>query len=1406
MPFTFSESKDDVARLVKHDLTNQNAFRALLDQQRPATVLKTLSDDAPLELAAYKAKALLALDRTKEAGEYLDPRVPQLQGDDYARAERLWAEILLRQGWLDGAILSAEGAARATQTPELRAAALATSAVGYARKHCWNSAENALREARQIAPEDSVVLAAEARVRLEMDQRLDARAVYEQMTQLEAPWAKPTGEWGRAHVAFLLGEFDSARTLAKAALHHSEEMIGPLFVLAQTALASDDLPAFQGVLKEMERRSPQAEVLAAWKEELGRLQNLHTRDPNVKRKRLTAFPTTVQRRDYCGPCSIELVLRYWQGDGGPFGNDDIAQAVKFPGGGTPLYKMREFFHLVGFDTVRCLAPVDKLKQLVDEGYPVIVQEEYADTSHVAVVIGYDDGAGALEFQDPMTHRITPMLVDEVNRVRATYLNSAVVAFPRGQGRDDALARALDLFDEPAVVWTDQAGLALDEGRAEAAADLMARATAKLPGQRLSWITWLHAESDRWASARRTLPVDPTPLAAKLVKKTGQDAQAARERFYTVLARAKSHHPDAEFVYQFEGQGALMEGDLPRAIAAFQKAAEIDPADARNFASLAEAYYAIRNFEKTEEAAWNALHRYPALPAANVWLARCLNAQRKGNALHYARAAVELAPDWWLARLALGECYAEMDDLRAARRELDAAFSLAPNHPEVRVRRAILAFYEGDKANAAMELENALAAPQPLNLITTYDARQVLCRILFSSGLFTEAVEQIKTLLPLTPEDPWALQFLAAARSQQLVQTLAARSSPASFAKRPEQRAPRSAAERGSERTRAGNREDAVAERHAVEEVKKLYERGVDANQGRTWVVRDYLDALVSLGALETALAEAARLRDKYANNGNLIFTHAQYLARAGQAEPAARATLAALVRADGVQNFDELYEAVKTILAGLGLAGGEQAVLESPVPEGGAPLGERLRALGLLLALYPEERAARARELLTAVLEANPEDAFATLRLGDVAQADSDREALYRRALLLAPRWPLARAHLADYLIDNHRAAEALEFTDGHETESAAVMAEHGRALLSLGRYEEAAPVLAQAVEWSGRSDSWMLYYKWAAEEWSGQHEAALATAREGRALFPGVLAWHVDLATSLRSLGKFEEARQVMVEGQAQGLSQADVLAAEYETAWAHNDLGAALTAVEALASLTGETAGDAQLGRWESKRLRLLLEAGRVAEARQFIHAEGLDARGWGEAAWAAMLAEEWELCLECAEKTLALDAQNFSGLFCKAEALCGLDREAEAVKVYRQLRQAQPNEHNAYEKLALLAATAGKGDEALELAERAVALGPYCPFAWAARGYAHFVRGEHAEAADDLQTAWNRADAERRRSAHEFWWMLAELLGEKERAAERKHKAIQSAKSASSQRQIRQIEALLVKIPHPLSSPST
>ncbi len=530
------------------------------------------------------------------------------------------------------------------------------------------------------------------------------------------------------------------------------------------------------------------------------------------------------------------------------------------------------------------------------------------------------------------------------------------------------------------------------------------------------------------------------------------------------------------------------------------------------------------------------------------------------------------------------------------------------------------------------------------------------------------------------------------------------------------------------------------------------------------------------------------------DNGSLIFVHAQCLARAGQAEPAARAMLDALSRADGTQNAEELYDAVYAIIEGLGLDAGERAVLETPLPDGGAPMADRERALGLILALHPNERADRARELLNAVVTANPDDAYAALRLGDVAQTDADREALYRRALLLAPRWAYARAHLAEFLIDAQRAAEALEYTDGHEAESFDVLVTHGRGLLGAGRCEEAIPVFEQALSETNNPTSWLYYYQWSAEDECGQHEAALATAQHAQGLFLDNLLWYARIATSLRHLDRLDEAAQIIVQGQVNGLGEQHVLEADYETAWTRKDWNAALGAVERLIAISGEASGDAQLGKWENRRLRLLLELDRVDEARQFVAAEGLDANGWGDAAWTAMSAEEWALCAEFADKALALDPQHFAGLFTKAEALHGLDREAEALTAYHQLREAHPNEHNAYEKLGLLLALDGKTDEAMELAERAVALGPFCPFSWATRGYVQFVRGQRAEAQADLQTAWNRADIERRRQSNEFWWVLAALEARPDLAEDRKRKAMEEATNSTERRQIAQIEAAL------------
>jgi predicted Zn-dependent protease len=176
--------------------------------------------------------------------------------------------------------------------------------------------------------------------------------------------------------------------------------------------------------------------------------------------------------------------------------------------------------------------------------------------------------------------------------------------------------------------------------------------------------------------------------------------------------------------------------------------------------------------------------------------------------------------------------------------------------------------------------------------------------------------------------------------------------------------------------------------------------------------------------------------------------------------------------------------------------------------------------------------------------------------------------------------------------------------------------------------------------------------------------------------------------------------------------------------------------------------------------------------------------------------MLTDEHAFTLELAERTLALDPESYTGLYASAQALSELGRAEQALQVLLALRAAHPNEHNAYEKLALLSAANNQLDEALELADQAVQLGPYCPFAWAARGFVYFVLDQPVEALADLQMAWNRGNSQRRHKSPIYWWIMAELQEDEKLASEMRQAALDQADIELDQRMIALVEGRLVE----------
>ena len=1314
-------------------------LQSLLDHCRPLQVLEQLQGEIPAELVIYKAIALLYIDCEEEAFKLLEPVFGQLQGDALAYAKRYWAQMLLRKNQPDDAIFAAQTAMQAAQSVEMRAHAMTELAHGYGRKGCWQLAEKNLREAKAlVGPDEPILLLAETRMKLEMDQRLAARDVYDRLGKCDVPWAKTYADWGRGAVALLLGDFEEARAQLDASFQTSREMVSSYGILIHLALINEDVAELEKILAEVARLSPKADMLPPLQETLARLQK-RLATPESRRRRLKAFPTVMQKRNYCGPSTIDLILRFWKSSEA-FTDDQIAAYVKFPHGGTPIYRMQEFFHLVGFDTIRCLAPIEKLKQLIDAGYPVIVAEEFPDNAHVSVVIGYDDAEHLIEFQDPVTHQVIALPEELVNRLRKSYLDSAVIAFPHGQGHDKNLAR-LGFFDEPSIVWTDQAQLAVENGRYQDAAAAMERAVQRLPMHQSSWAMWLSAELESWQRTERPLVIPRFSQAAGARRKEPRAADA-RRRYLKTLAHATELYPDAKFVHIFAGYGALQDGDAPRALAAFKRASEIDRGDSRNFAMIAECHYALRDVDLALEAAREAVKRNPPSPLANVWMARCLAAKGDATAEHYATCALEQAAGWWLAHQAMAEVHLMKRDHIGARRELDIVLGMDSRQSQARIRRAILAGMDGAREFAVVELEESLKSSRNLPLYAAYNARQMLCRDAFGRKKFARAYLQVRKLLKLTPADPWALQFLAATVSEILIRMK-------------------------------------IRFKAAVGLVRRLYAKALTANQLLPAVVADYLRYLASLVSPQEALSEIARLRDEHPEHHGLLVLHARWQYWLGKNQLAAQLMLEAVGLPRAISDADELFGATQIILSGLGAEAGEKALLEIPVAEGAVPMTERQRALGLVFATRPKETGERARALLQGVLATQPQDAYATLRLGDVTPDPHEREELYRRALRLAPGWSFARSHLAEYLIDANHPDEALEFTDGHQNDSVDLLTAHGRALYSLSRYDEAQAAYRTAISQVEQPEPWLYNNLWKCSDRSGDHQTALATARQAIRRYPKEVHWYSLAATSLRNLGRFYESAQAIERGRLFGLKWVVSLDAQYETAWARGDFRQALRIVEKLAKFE-KSVTEERFNLSEERRFRLLLSLKRMQQARALFESKKFEKiEDWRMPVWITMQETAWELAGEYAERLLALDAQNFTGMFARAESLRETGQLEQALAALEALRVAHPYEHNSYEKLAVQRAMDGKLDEAMELAERAVLLGPFCAFAWATRGYVYFLRGQWVAARADLETGWRRADFSMRREGFIFWWILAELQNKPILALYRRFKSWREAK---------------------------
>ncbi len=1380
---------------------------SLIDRLLPASALQLIGDSDRPDLAAARIEAFGELDRLKEADEGLDKLLPELQGDELGRMQRFKARYLFAQARVDEGIWMLEQASCNTHDADIRAAVISTKANGYAIKHCFRLAEDAIREALQVAPDQPRVSFALAQLYLQTDRRLEARDVLERMHGDSEQWVNCYIDFELANIALLLGEFDESRRLAQSALDYSPEIINPLITQTYLAMLSDDLPQMDGLIAQIEARSPKAEVLAPIRLELERLRKRKAASsltpaqmgtdmaatrmqlsgaPSARRqRRLESFPSLVQRRNHCGPSTIELVLRYWKG-GLELTNTDIASRVMLPGSGTPIYRMTEFFHLVGFDTLRCIAPTGTLMQLVDAGFPTIIDLTSGGIGHVTVVIGYDEDAGVIELQDPMTHHVLPMPVDELNRLRLSLFNSAIVAYPAGKGHTATLAK-MGLFPDETLALLDKASQALEVGDHASVCTLMEQASRLRPQHGLVWAYWLETLARQWQSVVDHMTILPTQSDSNTRQQLDSVIEAVRSQFYAVLERARSALPDMDFTYFFAGRAALLDADLPRALAALQKTHELSPNNADTMATMAECLFSMNQVERALESAREAIRLDPGSIGGNVWMARCLGYLHMEHADYYARIGLELAPAWWMAHLAMAEVHLTprpykffqpeaapttlLNPPQAAWQELDAVLSRAPSQPEALVLRAHLLMSTHDFPSAQAVLDSAFQfARTPMAL---HRVHQALCMLFFRQGKLDQATIQVTSMLAVDPENPWAHQFRADLEFRKLQLSLAS--------------------------TPSSDPSDLD-----IVPLRELYLKAIQVNNGSPNTVQPFLENLRQLGKLPEAVEQAKSLSEQYPDKSNLSYLHAAMLRISGPPAEAATCMLEALAKPGAILGRDALCYAFETIIQALGPEKGEEAILNVKLPPS---INDRERdfALGTILSFHPKERGARARQLLESALADNPDDFEATFWLSNVAMNETEHEALLKKTVFLAPHWTHARMVLSGFLIDKKRYKDALEFTTGHEYESLDMLARHVISLNSLGDYEQAAPAVDRLVNdpsLPGNRPSRFYWWKFWIEVNCGEYKQAIDTAYKAQALFQNEHDWYYLSAFALYKSGRFDEAKAVLVEGKEKGCDGDLVREGYYWIALSQEDWQTAFDIAKraqeaAWNILPSQKDPDVtMLKKWSHRYLLMLIDQGRQADAEKYLDVIFKDSRVWESTTNDLASRRDNSLTLACAERVLGLSnitaTARYYALWARAIAYRNED-DTQARQAFEDVRDQFPLDALPVAQLALYAALEGDLPQATRLADQAVVQDRHVWQSWATRGLVRLLNGQRASALSDLKSAWNRT-VELYITGFSFWWLYFSLLGDIPNAKKYRDKAIAQAESTFDQQLIDVIKSLI------------
>lgn len=624
---------------------------------------------------------------------------------------------------------------------EERPRAHALRIFGFATKRSFTLSERAVVEAREAVGPHPRVLLAEGRAMMGFDERERAHACFEEAIAAGGE-TEGSARHALADALYVLGDFDGAVAQA-AQVNEGPARLRALRLLASCAAARQDdeaeiaawakvLEAGEGsdraqddrisyalALASVGRRADALEQLGrAWRADpksgpgryaRARMNHLERHLEGGRSKRLAAFPTTAQKWNYCGPAVLELCFRYLAVE---LTQDEIADTVKRQFG-TPMYEIAAFLQAHEIVARRVEGTRARIMAALDLDLPVIVQEEYSTTSHVAVLIGYDEALGMFIAQDPATHRPLLKTFEFTERAGDLYGGGAIIVLGRAGPERSALEAHCDeagLVDAPHLRILDDADRlrpAVGGAREEASLFEVLRrcdeAIALKPDFKLAW--------HRRVSTR-----------ARLAAMTGRDDD--RDAMLRDLHHVRTRFARDEWPHQLHANYLSDRALRDEAYAEYLEASRIDPGDANNRRNMGECMWLSGDLERAERGLLEALARSPFDVRASENLAAV-----------YTRELIERQkknPDGYQSLLAPSNVYERLtapdaEILRRAEHFSRVALADNPSNPFDHEVAGDLAALAGDHEGARAHFEQARER-DPRSPFSALGIAQALCAL------------------------------------------------------------------------------------------------------------------------------------------------------------------------------------------------------------------------------------------------------------------------------------------------------------------------------------------------------------------------------------------------------------------------------------------------------------------------------------------------------------------------------------------------------------------------------------------------------------------------------------------------------------------------------------------------------